>query len=463
MTPSTTSTIQKPGKGRNSQTRKETEGYQGKQQMIITPFVTPMKRGSSYQDVFSNTDFFADNPQLPSPPNTVPLKSSKRFDATPVPAPDFYNMSALGINFSMNNNTYDSSNYSPMTNQASSGMTSYNTSPLVEPMDLFGDLDNTPITGGNNKTSPEMIFFDSSPVTEQTDFFGDLGSIIPVSTSNNTSPELSSFDASPVTEPADPFSDYDNILLVNAGNETKERQLQVSQNGEVSINNDSSREQERSRSRSIPNMNLHALFPSKIVDTGITQEEIASFIATIEDNKWACLFPGCVKQFKRKENIKAHIQTHLDDRQFQCGFCHKTFVRHHDLKRHATTHSDEKIYKCECNSEFNRADALTRHKQRGICKGTIQGTPRKSTKRGRPKKVHRPDSEERLAKAAKTRQRVLEKQLSASPRREATPSASSPEVGALMETCNPEDVFGSGLFPRNWSQPEDDELGVWLD
>lgn len=149
--------------------------------------------------------------------------------------------------------------------------------------------------------------------------------------------------------------------------------------------------------------------PEDWIDTGVTCDDIASFIGEPDnDNKWKCLYPHCDKKFGRKENIKSHVQTHLGDRQFQCKDCRKCFVRQHDLKRHANIHSGVKSYPCPCGKGFARHDALTRHRQRGMCIGAFEGTPKKVIKRGRPKKP-RPDAEERLEKSAKTRQRVLEK------------------------------------------------------
>ena len=152
-----------------------------------------------------------------------------------------------------------------------------------------------------------------------------------------------------------------------------------------------------------------------IEETGITVEEIASFIQGPfpEDSKWKCLFeeePGkfCGKRFARKENAKSHVQTHLGDRQYVCKVCNQRFVRQHDLKRHIKIHTTEKPHKCPCGKDFHRHDALTRHRQRGMCSGAFEGSPKKSTKRGRPKKA-RPNTEERMEKAAKTRQYVMER------------------------------------------------------
>jgi regulatory protein SWI5 len=159
----------------------------------------------------------------------------------------------------------------------------------------------------------------------------------------------------------------------------------------------------KSKSRSMPDLNVDA----SIKDTGITIDDIASFIQGPDplDGKWVCLYPDCNKRFGRKENIKSHIQTHLGDRQFICNHCNKCFVRQHDLKRHSKIHSGVKPYPCLCGNSFARHDALTRHRQRGMCIGAFEGIIKKAVKRGRPRKT-RPDEEERLDKAARTRQAV---------------------------------------------------------
>lgn len=142
--------------------------------------------------------------------------------------------------------------------------------------------------------------------------------------------------------------------------------------------------------------------------TGITLDDIATYIRGPDpsDNKWVCLYEDCGKRFGRKENIKSHVQTHLNDRQYQCPSCQKCFVRQHDLKRHAKIHTGIKPYPCECGNSFARHDALTRHRQRGMCVGAFDGVVRKVVKRGRPRK-HRPDMDERADKSSRTRKKNL--------------------------------------------------------
>lgn len=141
-------------------------------------------------------------------------------------------------------------------------------------------------------------------------------------------------------------------------------------------------------------------------DTGVTIDDITAYIQGPDpsDGKWVCLYEECGKRFGRKENIKSHVQTHLNDRQYQCPSCQKCFVRQHDLKRHAKIHTGIKPYPCECGNSFARHDALTRHRQRGMCIGAFDGIVRKVVKRGRPKKV-RPDVEERRDKSDRTRRK----------------------------------------------------------
>lgn len=141
-------------------------------------------------------------------------------------------------------------------------------------------------------------------------------------------------------------------------------------------------------------------------ETGITTDDIQQYIQGPDprDNKWVCTFEDCNKKFGRKENIKSHVQTHLNDRQYQCPTCKKCFVRQHDLKRHAKIHTGIKPYPCECGNSFARHDALTRHKQRGMCIGAFDGVVRKVVKRGRPRK-HRPDMDERKDKSSRTRKK----------------------------------------------------------
>lgn len=158
------------------------------------------------------------------------------------------------------------------------------------------------------------------------------------------------------------------------------------------------------RRMSISDLKLEPGINASIEETNVTLDDIAQFIEgpMPEDGKWVCKYEDCDKRFGRKENIKSHVQTHLGDRQFRCDHCQKCFVRGHDLKRHAKIHTGSKAYACLCGNAFARHDALTRHRQRGMCIGAFEGVVRKDVKRGRPRK-HRPEMDERMDKAARSR------------------------------------------------------------
>jgi len=149
--------------------------------------------------------------------------------------------------------------------------------------------------------------------------------------------------------------------------------------------------------------------PASIVETGVLAYEVQQYIGELSeaDNKYGCMWEGCGRRFGRKENVRAHVQTHLGDRQFKCNLCDKTFVRQHDLKRHIAIHSDDRPHVCPCGTGFARHDALTRHRQRGMCPGALPGfekTEEEKPKRGRPKK-ERPNMEDRTDKASKQRKK----------------------------------------------------------
>lgn len=158
------------------------------------------------------------------------------------------------------------------------------------------------------------------------------------------------------------------------------------------------------RRMSISDLKLEPGISASIEETNVTLDDIAQFIEgpMPDDGKWICKYEGCDKRFGRKENIKSHVQTHLGDRQFRCDHCQKCFVRGHDLKRHAKIHTGTKAYACLCGNAFARHDALTRHRQRGMCIGAFEGVVRKDVKRGRPRK-HRPEMDERVDKASRSR------------------------------------------------------------
>ena len=303
-----------------------------------------MQRGSSYQDNFSAMRAMT---PVPSPSHTAPIKPRGSVDMAAFPPPDFLNMSELKMDVTAGNGGYNSMNCSPMT-KASSTMSSFQSSPEMGRMSLFGNMD--------------------------------------IDTDTMAARLLSLAEPSSFPDPSNNF---------NHSNHSHHSSYSSPGEGHA-----------QSRCQSISEVEDLEEF---VENTGISQDDVASFISGPDaDNRWKCLYADCGKTFGRKENIKSHVQTHLGDRQYRCKQCNKKFVRQHDLKRHANIHTNTKTYTCPCSKEFARHDALTRHRQRGMCIGAFDGTPKKVVKRGRPKKS-RPETEERQEKAAATRQRVYEK------------------------------------------------------
>ena len=283
---------------------------------------------------------------------------------------------------------------------------------------------------------PQPNFFNMSSLQTEIPNGRNMSNYSPES--NAVSSAMSSFQSSPETTHMSLFGELSHPVASSASNPPKPK---VAPNS--GIHSSPPKKYVHSKNQSISEID-----PLECMeDTGVTSDEIASFISLQDTNsKWTCLYPDCGKKFARKENIKSHVQTHLNDRQFCCKECDKRFVRQHDLKRHANIHDKFKSYPCECGKDFGRHDALTRHKQRGMCCGAFKGTEKKETKRGRPKKKIRPDTVERREKAAKTRQRVLEKQ-------NAVKYASSVSCSSVSSYPSPEQIFDDMDFTASSPTP----------
>lgn len=96
---------------------------------------------------------------------------------------------------------------------------------------------------------------------------------------------------------------------------------------------------------------------------------IDRYVKELPDKNFECLFPNCGKFFRRRYNIKSHIQTHLEDKPYKCDFegCTKAFVRNHDLARHKKTH--DKHFSCPCGKKFSSEQSMMKHKNRHNCTG----------------------------------------------------------------------------------------------
>lgn len=95
---------------------------------------------------------------------------------------------------------------------------------------------------------------------------------------------------------------------------------------------------------------------------------IDQYVKELPDKQYLCLYPGCGKHFKRRYNIRTHIQTHLEDRPYVCDYpgCDRAFVRNHDLIRHKKLHLN-KSFNCPCGKKFADEELLKQHQSLMLC------------------------------------------------------------------------------------------------
>ncbi|KAI1091079.1 putative zinc finger protein [Rostrohypoxylon terebratum] len=70
----------------------------------------------------------------------------------------------------------------------------------------------------------------------------------------------------------------------------------------------------------------------------------------------------CGKVFKKRYNLKSHLNSHMNERPHICHICDQQFARSADHKRHLRTHTGENKSICRgCRKSFARADTLEKH------------------------------------------------------------------------------------------------------
>lgn len=111
--------------------------------------------------------------------------------------------------------------------------------------------------------------------------------------------------------------------------------------------------------------------PMKITrkPTTLPRGSIDQYVKELPNKTFECLYPNCGKSFKRRYNLRSHIQTHLEDRPYKCDYpdCGKAFVRNHDMIRHKRSHFAE-TYNCSmCNKKFIKKESCIQHEQRMTC------------------------------------------------------------------------------------------------
>ena len=108
-----------------------------------------------------------------------------------------------------------------------------------------------------------------------------------------------------------------------------------------------------------PNDPISEVFPilSVTEPVAITEE---AFENISSEKPYKCQY--CVKEFRKKKQLRKHELIHNGEKPYSCTYCSKTFSRKTHLKRHEMIHTGEISYSCKtCYKGFNDASNLKRH------------------------------------------------------------------------------------------------------
>ncbi|KAG4078949.1 hypothetical protein HA402_010901 [Bradysia odoriphaga] len=106
---------------------------------------------------------------------------------------------------------------------------------------------------------------------------------------------------------------------------------------------------------------------------GVARREIRSHIATHSDARdYKCEI--CGLSIKNAENLKRHIRrVHSEERPYPCTICNVAFKTSTHLKRHNRKHTQERNYKCQyCHRSFIDAGTRDRHSNLHIQERSIE-------------------------------------------------------------------------------------------
>ncbi|CAB3228622.1 unnamed protein product [Arctia plantaginis] len=95
----------------------------------------------------------------------------------------------------------------------------------------------------------------------------------------------------------------------------------------------------------------------KCFKTFANRQNLKRHLNTVHELEYACEI--CDKQFKKKNQLSAHMYQHTGVKAFSCDQCQETFVSLYLKKRHMRYH---KVYLChECKVEYNHWSKYQQH------------------------------------------------------------------------------------------------------
>lgn len=78
------------------------------------------------------------------------------------------------------------------------------------------------------------------------------------------------------------------------------------------------------------------------------------------DQTFCCLYEGCLKSYRAREDAVSHVFKHLNIRPYRCSQCEMTFSGRGDMKYHLVTHN--KRFACDiCTKVFATLPKLRVH------------------------------------------------------------------------------------------------------
>ncbi|VVC87002.1 unnamed protein product, partial [Leptidea sinapis] len=97
-----------------------------------------------------------------------------------------------------------------------------------------------------------------------------------------------------------------------------------------------------------------------ILEKILNKSEEEAKVATETNKKNMCQI--CQKTFKKQCQLKYHVITHSEERNFACSTCGKRYKRRKQLATHTRTHSDVRPYACDkCSLRFKLKSILKCH------------------------------------------------------------------------------------------------------
>merc|ERR1719189_1810921 len=81
--------------------------------------------------------------------------------------------------------------------------------------------------------------------------------------------------------------------------------------------------------------------------------------------RYQCEFPGCEREYGKKQHLKEHFRKHTGDMRYACDVCGERFFVHGHMKRHLYSHTGIKPHACrwKCGAIFASYGGRMKHER----------------------------------------------------------------------------------------------------